>query len=91
MNTPRAASKSRCDPEQFGDYGGGMIYAADPDAVGDDGFVVAGLDRGTRWRLPSWEISRIQVALDAPRAPTGVVTALRRAADALYRAAATDC
>src|SRR3981081_2307241 len=36
-------------------------------------------DRGARWRLPAWEISRLQLALDSQRASPAATAELRRA------------
>ena len=42
-------------------------------------------DRGARWRLPVWEISRIQFAACSPHASSDVLAALGRAAERFDR------
>lgn len=42
-------------------------------------------DRGARWRLPAWEISRLQLALDSQRASPAATAELRRAVQRFNR------
>lgn len=42
-------------------------------------------DRGARWRLPVWEITRLQLALESQRASPAAIAELRRAVERLNR------
>jgi hypothetical protein len=42
-------------------------------------------DRGARWRLPAWEISRLQLALESQRASPAATAELRRAVQRFNR------
>ena len=42
-------------------------------------------DRGTRWRLPAWEITRLQLAHDSQRASPAAIAELRRAVERFNR------
>lgn len=42
-------------------------------------------DQGARWRLPAWEITRLQLARDSQRAPPAAAAELHRAAERFNR------
>ena len=47
-------------------------------------------DRGTRWRLPAWEITRLQLARDSQRASAAATAELRRAVKRFNRPLLVD-